>query len=261
MKLPALRVEIRVAPPPNKASRSGAVVFDIHDVRLYPGIAPPQDVSPTARFGSAEEAYDVDPARQRTSSRDNILLGASWKRIVVSCALHGESKAQPILSLGSLGSQDSEPGAHFGVGTPPARETAGQSPRPQLVVRSTSSGIQSPTNASPTSTTVTIDLPSIYVELSKPIVDGLQLWADDLTQLMDRAFSEPGVSDPPSKAGSGDSSLIGSRYFARSSTVGSSTESGATSLANTMRPKQESRGETAVKIAVTEGVFGIRFEA
>lgn len=245
ISLPAIRVEVRVPPPPNKGSRSGAVILDLHDLRLSPGDSPEQDVTPTARFGTAEDIYDLGPSSPHQSRNDNVLLAASWKRLVVSCALYGDSKARALLSLGPLSARENMLGTQFGAGSPPARGFSDGSLRPQLVISRTSF----PEAAN--STAVSVDLPSIHVELSKPIIDGLQLWADDLTQLTERAFAEPPTGTQGTE--SGDTSLIGSRYFARASTAGSGTESGVPSLANTMRPKQEPRSETAVKIAITEG--------
>ncbi|RPD66149.1 hypothetical protein L227DRAFT_488798, partial [Lentinus tigrinus ALCF2SS1-6] len=223
--LPALRVEIRTPPPVNRSPRAGAVVLDIHDLRLTPGASPEQEATPTARFGTAEELYGAEAPNQRQTGHDHVILGAAWRRIVVAYSIVGEAKA---------------------------RKSSSQSLRPQLIIRKTPTSPDSHV----TSTTVSIDLPSVHVELSKPLLDGLQLWADDLTQLAESAFAESAGSDSGTqKAGSGDSSLIGSRYFARASTVGSSTESGGPSLANTIRGRQETRSETAVKIAVTEAVL------
>ncbi|KAH9946106.1 uncharacterized protein BXZ73DRAFT_86295 [Epithele typhae] len=246
VNLPALRVEIRTPPPKTKDPRSGAVVLDIHDLRLSPGSPPEQDSGPKARFGTAEEIFNADASGPKPDGLGSVLLGASWQRIVVAYVPLNASKARTLLSLGSLSNSSGGDEAGFGVGSPPAREPSTPGLRPQLIVSRVGLG---PLAAS-------IDIPSIHVELSKPTIDGLQLWADDLTQLTEAAFSEqPGSGANSQKGGSGDSSLIGSRYFARASTVGSGTESGATSLANTIRAKKEPRSETAVKIAVTEAVL------
>ncbi|KAI0709250.1 hypothetical protein C8Q76DRAFT_654887 [Earliella scabrosa] len=253
--VPAIRIQIRTPPPADRSPRAGAVIVDLHDLRLSPGAAPQQEVVRNARFGTAEDLYGAD-APSQSLGHDNVVLGAIWKRIVVSYSVVGESKARAILSLGPLSQRDPDQGAQFGVGTPPARESSTQSLRPQLIARKSPAASHSSATPSVTSTTVSIDLPSIHVELSKPLLDGLQLWADDLTQLAEAAFAEPAGSDTSTqRGGSGDSSLIGSRYFARTSTVGSGTDSGGTSLANTMRPRQEQRSEIAVKIAVTEAVL------
>ncbi|TBU50794.1 hypothetical protein BD309DRAFT_907025 [Dichomitus squalens] len=250
--LPALRVEIRTPPPPDRSPRAGALVVDIHDLRLCPGAAVQQDVAPTARFGTAEDLYGNDTSSQRRRARDNVVLGASWKRIVVACSVVGESKARAILSLGSLAYREGDQAPQFGVGTPPTRESGARSLRPEVVVSQTTAVSQQDGHQSVNKTAVSVDLPSIHVELSKPLIDSLQLWADDLTQLAEAAFAGRPGPDTGTQRGSGDSSLIGSRYFARASTVGSSTESGSASLANTIRAKPEQRSETAVKLAITE---------
>ena len=222
--LPVLRVEIRVPPPPRKSSRSGALVVDLHDLHLFPGGKPEPDPAPTARFSTAEEIYGPEASHNLRKEQDT-LLGASWKRIVIAYASSGESKAHAILSLGPLAASGHQ-GYQFGVGTPPTRDETSQSIRPQLVVSCTA-GV--PGATSPTA--VAIDLPSIHVELSKSAIDGLQLWADDLTQLAELAFAEQHGSDARTKkAGSGDSSLIGSRYFARTNTAGSGTDSGTVAV-------------------------------
>ncbi|KAI0807392.1 hypothetical protein C8Q74DRAFT_59220 [Fomes fomentarius] len=253
--IPALRAEVRTPPPVGRSSRAGAVILDIHDLRLTPGAAPDQEVARTARFGAAEELYGADSSSQ-SSGQDNLLLGATWKRIVVSHSLVDETKARAIISLGPLAQRGADQSAQFGVGTPPARESSNQSLWPQLVVRKSVAPSQPSTSPGVSSTTVSVDLPSINAELSKPLLDGLQLWADDLAQLMEVAFAEPpGSETGTERAGSGQSSLIGSRYFARTSTIGSGTDSGRTSLANTIGAWQEPRSETAVKVAITEAVL------
>ncbi|EIW60338.1 uncharacterized protein TRAVEDRAFT_63914 [Trametes versicolor FP-101664 SS1] len=249
VNLPSVRVEIRVPPPAQRQPRSGAVILDIHDLCLTPGRAPERGGDRTARFGTAEDLFGAGPAPRASRQDDNILLGATWKRIVVAYSLVGESKARAILSLGPLTAQDS--GSIFGVGTPPAREVPGNSLQPQVLVSRTPVAPSAVDAVS--STAISLDIPSVHVELSKPLIDGLQLWADDLSQLMEAAFSPQAGSDTGTqRAGSGDSSMIGSRFFARTETSGSAPDSGVTSLAGTIRARQEPRSETAVKITVTE---------
>ena len=243
-------MEIRTSPPPNRSPRAGAVVLDIHDLRLSPGSAGEQDVPPTARFGIAEELYGGHVPNQQARGQGTVVLGASWKRVVVAHSIVGESRARVILSLGSLSHAG---GDHFGVGTPPARELSGHGLRPQVTVSQAQTTSQLDSASSINKTAVSVDVPSIHVELSKALVDGLQLWADDLAQLMETAFAEQPGSNARTQQGSGHSSLIGSRYFANASTVGSGTESGGASLANTITARPEQRSETVVKIAITEG--------
>lgn len=251
VNLTTVRVEIRVPLPAQRQPRSGAVILDIHDLCLTPGRAPERGGDRTARFGTAEDLFGAGPAPRASKQDDNILLGATWKRIVVSYSLVGESKARAILSLGPLTAQDS--GSFFGVGTPPAREVPGNSLQPQVLVSRTAVAPSAVDAVS--STAISLDIPSVHVELSKPLIDGLQLWADDLSQLMEAAFAPQAGSDTGTqRAGSGNSSMIGSRFFARTETSGSAPDSGVTSLAGTIRARQEPRSETAVKVTVTEGM-------
>ncbi|KAI0780919.1 hypothetical protein BD413DRAFT_660017 [Trametes elegans] len=251
VNMPAIRVEVRVPPPAQRFARSGSVILDIHDLCLTPGRVSEGGGSPRARFGVAEDLYGGDAPGVSSREKDNIALSATWKRIVVSHSLVRESKARAILSLGPLTAGDVAQSSYFGVGTPPARDAPIQRLQPQLVVRRTPAPTNSPVPVN--TTTISLDIPSVHVELSKPLLDGLQLWADDLTQLMEAASAEPALSDADTEhAGSANSSLIGSRYFARTNTMRSAPDSGATSLANTIKVRQEPRSETAVKVMVTE---------
>ncbi|KAI0670368.1 hypothetical protein C8Q78DRAFT_1035864 [Trametes maxima] len=250
VNLPAIRAEVRVPPPLQRPPRSGAVILDIHGLCLSPGRAPERGGGSTARFGTAEDLYGAGPVGHGSRDDDNILLGATWKRIVVAHSLVGENRARAILSLGPLTTQESQ-SAYFGAGTSPAHDIPSHNLQPQLILsraNASSAGL-----GTVTSTAVSLDIPSVHVELSKPLIDGLQLWADDITQLMEAAFAEPAPSEAGTeRAGSVASSMIGSRYFARSSTMGSAPDSGVTSLAATMRVRQEPRSETAIKVMVTE---------
>ncbi|KAI1795867.1 hypothetical protein LXA43DRAFT_989826 [Ganoderma leucocontextum] len=254
ISIPAIRVEIRTPPPPNRSARAGALVLDMHDFRLSPGSVGEHDAAPTARFGTAEELYGHHVPNQRARGQANVVLGASWKRVVVAYSVVAESRARTILSLGPLSHGEGDQASHFGVGTPPVRESSGHGLRPQVTVSQAQTTPQLDGALSVNKTAVSVDLPSIHVELSKALIDGLQLWADDLTQLMEAAVAEQPGSNEGTQRGSGHSSLIGSRYFAGASTVGSGTESGGASLANTITARPEQRSETAVKIAITEAV-------
>ncbi|KAI9064447.1 hypothetical protein FKP32DRAFT_1685733 [Trametes sanguinea] len=249
INVPAVRAEVRVPPPSQRAPRSGSVIVDIHDICLLPGHAPQRRTSP--RFESADDLYGGEPTGLRSGQDRTILLGATWKRIVLAHSLVGESKARAILSLGPLGPRGSSQDAYFSVGTPPGRGTSSEPLLPQLLVTRTPIATDSYSTVS--STAISLDIPSVYVGLTKPLLDGLQLWADDLTQCMEAAFAEATPSDSGTeKAESGASSLIGSRYFARTSSLGSAPDSGATSLAGTIKPRSESRSETVVKVGITE---------
>ncbi|KAH7103957.1 hypothetical protein BKA62DRAFT_695150 [Auriculariales sp. MPI-PUGE-AT-0066] len=60
------------------------------------------------------------------------------------------------------------------------------------------------------SNSLDVALPALHGLLSKPLLDGLQTWADDLAQWSERALGSPTASATSSAAGS---AVLGSRYF------------------------------------------------
>jgi autophagy-related protein 2 len=63
-------------------------------------------------------------------------------------------------------------------------------------------------------TTISINVPSIYLSISKEQWDNLQYWIDDLTQAMERMGSA--AKELAESRDSRNASIIGSRYFTRS---------------------------------------------
>lgn len=86
---------------------------------------------------------------------------------------------------------------------------------------------QSATQMKVQSTSMEIQIPCLFGMLSKPSLDGMQLWADDIAQWSDRTFNE---RERRSGFDSGDPSMIGSRYFTKrpKSILSASTGSGGT---------------------------------
>ena len=134
--------------------------------------------------------------------------------------LDAESKARGIVSIGALHQEADE----------------GLSPViPRLYLRSSES-----TTSEQKTTTVEALIPFVGVDIGKAALDSLQLWADDVTQWMERAFGDDAMPTD-----SRDASIIGSRYFEqRTASVVESEASG----------KLEQRSEFAVKLVVSEGV-------
>jgi autophagy-related protein 2 len=78
---------------------------------------------------------------------------------------------------------------------------------------------------------VEISVPSFSASLTKDTLDGLQLWADDMAQWADRAFSgkastEGSMVTTSQATSRGQSTIIGSRYFVQrtASNVGEEEE-------------------------------------
>lgn len=240
VSLPMIRLQVRCPSPKGSPPRSGSFVFDIHDTRLT-NWAPPSP--PGARFGPS----DSPGSRVIDAAEDSLLLSAECRRIIVASSLVGENKASSLISVGSLRPADFLHESYHDFGTD-------QRPllQPRIAVTKSKSLPQS-TRPSFTILALSVWIPSVHVNVSKTIVDGLQYWADDLSQFMERiSGSNPRDSDTE-RADSRDTSIIGSRYFAKSRT-GSTSGSGMSTRSG------EARSETVIKVLLSEGwCFGSTF--
>ncbi|KAG8743827.1 autophagy- protein 2 [Ceratobasidium sp. 414] len=145
-----------------------------------------------------------------------VRLGSSpvqvcWGRLLIALANVGDTKATTILSIGP-------PRAHnpsvksFGGITPTQRNLDPSEPeQSQILIRT---GV---------ATTLEVQLPALHVHLSKFGIDGLQYWVDDASQWAERAFDERRLDE------SRGTSLIGSRFFARSGSLGTVEAAGKAS--------------------------------
>lgn len=132
--------------------------------------------------------------------------------------MHIDTKATTILSLGPPRANANSPHVKsFGGTTPTQKNPASMGPEMSQVVVRTGNN-----------TTLEFQLPVLYVLLTKFGIDGLQLWADDATQWAERAFDERRLDQ------SRDTSLIGSRFFTRSGSLGTVETVGAASKSQTI---------------------------
>ncbi|KAG1803777.1 uncharacterized protein HD556DRAFT_1330227 [Suillus plorans] len=237
--LPALRAEVRCRSPSLQLSRSGGIILDLHDVRV--SNTPLDQEPPTIRFG--------DDGESRHPSVKNLpgqLLSGQIRGIVLSYAPVGDSKAHAFISLGSLPrTDDVRPGSASLLLSEQAPDSLPIHFQLTQVAPS-KSAISSSTHR----TSIIISVPLVNVVLEKQIFDGLQIWADSVTQAVTTATEETETEVAQSR----NPSLIGSRFFAKSRRVGSrgSDESSFGTIAPT--PKQS---ETAVKVIITEALVRI----
>ncbi|KAF9013883.1 hypothetical protein BDQ17DRAFT_1341670 [Cyathus striatus] len=150
---------------------------------------------PPATKRSARIAALPAPSRYNGS----FIASIECKRIVLACSPLQDHVASVVLSVGSLAEDNSDQ----------ALSTA-LSPRITITQLDVTNSVG-----------CSVELPSIHIDVSKPIADAIQYWADDVTQ-----FFEHGIGDIPDneRVTMQESSLIGSRYFVRSRT-GSGTGS------------------------------------
>lgn len=95
---------------------------------------------------------------------------------------------------------------------------------------------------------LSVDIPSVYIDVSKPVFNAIQYWIDDVTQLVDRTFGGDNDDTSTERANSRDASLIGSRFFAKSrsgSGIGSTLDTNS----------EHSKNDTSVMILVSEGIY------
>ncbi|KAJ7097870.1 hypothetical protein B0H15DRAFT_823078 [Mycena belliarum] len=221
IKSSMIRVQIRCPPPPGRAARSGALVLDVHDVNVCNGIP---ERKAAARFASRSAAPSTD------IPEGDALLFMECRRILVACSSVGESKASALLSVGPLVSAS-------------AGDTEFSSLLPRITSSKSTPSRRSTSRRSPGSITVAlvVQIPSVHMHISKPVLDSLQYLADDTVQLIERVFGDNGKDTAGIE--SQDSSLIGSRFFAKSR---SGSGSGLSSSHDS--PKSQS----IVKVEITE---------
>jgi len=250
-----IRLQVRCPPPPSRAPRSGAVILDLHGISLYNGARSEQKLA--TRFANVASSSSPPASRAQDLSRSVALLTADYQRVVFATSLLEEDVASVILSFGSLSSLDETipDSSRFGSSpsSPVSKSTATALPL-RLLVSRTESTTKPSSSGLPASGTivVTMDVPSVHADMSKSLLDGLQLWADDVSQLVDRTFGGTGDTDTE-KAESRNPSLIGSRFFAKSRRYGS--KSSEESSVGFSGPHADVPSETVIKIALSEGSF------
>ena len=239
-----IRVEVRCPQPlrfPN--SRSGTLVLDLHNIHLSPGGSSGGGSTLKARFADLDASRDVSHFSSQRDPNNFLLLEVG--RIVVAHSLAGEGKAYLFVSLGPLSPVQISPGVatpRFG-GMSPTREDQGLSwPAVSISVNKTTSKSR---QRKPGTLVITTDIPSVYVNLNKPLLDGLQYWVDDISQLAERIFGDKPKDSGSERGLSRNSSLLGSHYFAPSS---GGSESGFSP-----KPPGEGTSEIVVKLSVSEG--------
>jgi autophagy-related protein 2 len=213
----AVRLELRV-PSPHSFPRSGALIFDFHNIEFWDGL---QKVSRHPHFTSP--ALDHSP--DSTTVDGQPLFRVECGQIGVALSLVGQATATVFLSLGSLSDLDVLVSDY----RPPLQ------PRVSVTKSQANAGVI---------TALTLELPSAHIVIHKDLLDAVQYFVDDTSQLFER-FSQR-VSKPSADAGEGeDVSLIGSHFFSRS---------GANSTSAMMNSTPSNSSESVFKAIISEGM-------
>ncbi|KAF9265490.1 hypothetical protein L218DRAFT_860278 [Marasmius fiardii PR-910] len=217
--IPMIRVQARCPPGAGQDARSGAVIFDVRDVKL--AIGDERTTPKVTSFGQLSVG--------QTFEGKTVLL-AEMGTIVLSLCPPASDKANALLSLGSL-----------------IRTRGLDQPHDHLDVQPRIAITQSEPQRLDTSVTSTLnlDFPSVVIKLSKSVFDGLQYWADDVSQTFQLALEKDALAE----IGSRDTSMIGSRYFAQSTTGSGETSINAQS--------KERKGEFVIKFLIHEAFVRI----
>ena len=245
VKIPVIRVEIRCPQPPRfPDSRSGALVLDLHNIHLSPGGLSGDGSAPRARFADLDVPRDASSFSSRHLPHNLLLLDV--ERIVVAHSLAREGKAYLLVSLSPLSPAPTSPGVvspRFGHTSPTLEDQGFSSSAVSISVSKTTS--RSPRQQKPGTIVVAIDVQSVYVNLNKPLLDGIQYWVDDVSQLAERVLGDKPRDSASERGLSRNSSLLGSHFFAQSS--------GGSEAELSLKAADKGSSETVVKLLVSEG--------
>jgi autophagy-related protein 2 len=235
-----VRIQLRTPSPPPLAQRSGVVILDVHGLLL------------TSRLPlEHREMYPHRPdlKTQSTSpnsnSRDNHVLWAEWQALLIACSSAGAATARVFCSVGPLSSEESEvPSSEehirFLDDTSPIRRFAcmklAQNPPLPSGRKGNRSGVF----------VAEINVPSVYLNLTKPLFDSLQFWIDDVSQLLEQNLVPS--SDGTRENSSRNPSLVGSRLFSNSK-----QGSVDTTVDNASSDHSKSLTEKILKVTISEG--------
>lgn len=204
---------------PHITPRSGALIFDFHNVELRNGLKKiahrPHFVTSSLEPPSVSVPVDGQP-----------LFNLECGRIVIAHSLVGQTLAVTLLSLGPLSDND-----------------ISESPDHLAPLRPRVSIIKSQANSS-VITALNLELPSAHATVSKESLDGVQYFVDDVTQLFERFSRRRGKMDVDRGEG-GETSLIGSHFFSKSK---------STSTSALMNSTSSDSSETVLKVAISEGM-------
>jgi len=238
-----VRIQIRCPSSPSLLQRSGTAILDVHKLTLTSRLPLGPGETCPRRVGTKTESTFRD-----SSSRGNHLLIAEWGTLLLACSSAREETARGFCSIGPLSpATDSEVPAfgdhiRFQGDAPPSRRLG-------FIKLSQKPPLPSGKNSRRSATVVTeIDIPSIVLNLSKPLFDSVQFWIDDVSQLLERTMAPPS-SEAARENLSRNPSLVGSRFF-------SSSKPGSVEIAvDEASPNiiKSSSTESIVQVTISEG--------
>ncbi|TFY72678.1 hypothetical protein EVG20_g338 [Dentipellis fragilis] len=178
LRIPMIRIQIRCPPPIGKGPRSGAFILDIHSIALH-SHSPTQSLPLSTRF-----ADQPDPSVTRHTSHANNeqhIVTVEWRRIVLAYSGSGDTQAIAFVSLGWPSKHETS--APHSLEQRSASSVLDRVASISLVrTRGSNRSDTRTSSRSLPALVVAVDVPSVHVEFTKAIFDGLQFWADDVSQ-------------------------------------------------------------------------------
>ena len=237
-----IRVQIRCPSPPSLLQRSGAAILDIHALRLTSRLPLRAGVEYSHPFGMKT---DTESTYGDSNPRNKHMLTAEWRTLLLACSSAGAETARGFCSIGPLSSAtDNE------VQVPASHDRARfQEDALPFVKLSQNPSVPSGRNSGRSAAVIVeIDIPSILLNLSKPVFDSLQFWIDDVSQVLERTTATSGETSQENS--SRNPSLVGSRFFSASKQ--GSVEITADELST---GHIKSSTENIVKVTISEGLI------
>lgn len=204
-----IRLQIRCPPPPECLPRSGALLIDFYEIKITAG-ATPQVQEQGIRFS---EARPLETPALLKNSDETPLMNMEFKGLFVACAPIRQRIATSVLSLRSLYSDSLD-----------FREAL-----PALQPRLAITKLMSHSKDNVSVTVLSFNIPFVQLDISKDVLDGLQFWTDDVTQLLECTFNTDGDDTQPKN----------------------------TNPSKSVRPRGTS--EKIVRIAISDGIFHAAF--
>jgi autophagy-related protein 2 len=225
VNIPCVRVEVR-AP----RARSGSLVLDLHELSI--------SLNEELVKKSRNPRFEDQPPVHSESEIADWLKGAKVEDILTVCfakalvAYSGknETEAECFLSIHAEGTAPKSP----------LNDLDSRLAYFPFVLFKGGSKTQAKTNAKSTSNAILVRVPCVQATVSKAVLDGLQIWADDATQLIESCLAKQDLS------ATGTGSVSASTVSSESS---STQRSGASSAARREQPSDE----TIVKAIVQSG--------
>ena len=182
-----IRIELRCSPPSrHSSSRSGILVADLHRLGFIFG-----------DYSDARNARFITPPVQShadSSSSIPLLRVQCGNTLFAFCPV-GETVASTIATITSLDD-------FHGQEAMDSDSLAGTPLEPRMSVLK----IVHASSSTPM-TMLDVNIPSIYIDLAKEALDGLLVWADDATQLMERMAGSQDVEITRPSTSVGDPSV------------------------------------------------------